>query len=162
MVLHHLRAKDYLKAIGVGIATSLVLSAIMVTGMKTGVSPMPAPVALAFAERLLGSEVPLPVGLLFHVAWVTFWSVAYVVFFWDKLTFRRAAALAAVLLVVALAVFFPFIGWGFFGVAVGPKAIVGAFMTHALFAVVLWRLSHWAFGTTHQAPVRHPAALRHG
>jgi hypothetical protein len=162
MVLHHLQVKNYLKAIGVGIATSVVLSAIMVTGMKTGVSPMPAPVAPAFAERLLATEVPLPVGLLFHVAWVTFWSVAYVALFWDKLSFRRAVALAAVLLVIALAAFFPFIGWGFFGLAVGPKVIVGAFMTHALFAVLLWGLSHWAFGTTHEPPAGHPAALRRG
>src|ERR1043166_4054039 len=95
MVLHHLQAKDYLKAIGVGIATSVVLSAIMVTGMKTGVSPMPAPVALAFAARVLGREVPLPVGLLFHVAWVTLWSVACIVLFSDQLSFRRVAALAA-------------------------------------------------------------------
>lgn len=162
MVLHRLQAKDYLKAIGVGIATSVVLSAIMVTGMKTGVSPMPAPVALAFAERLLGRELPLPVGLLFHVAWVTFWSVAYVVLFSGKLSLRRAAALAAVLLVVALAVFFPFIGWGFLGLVAGPKVIVGAFMTHALFAALLWALSRWAFGPTHEASARHPAALRRG
>lgn len=133
----------------------------MVTGLKTGVSPMPAPVALAFAERLLGWDLPLPAGLVFHVAWVTLWSIAYVVLFWDRLSFRRAAALAAFLLVLALAVFFPFIGWGLFGLAVGPKVIVGAFMTHALFAVVLWALSHWAFRPGHEAPVqRYPAGLR--
>ncbi|HYX64129.1 MAG TPA: hypothetical protein VE935_07930 [Burkholderiales bacterium] len=160
--MHHLQAKDYLKAIGVGIASSLVLSAIMVTGIKTGVSPMPAPVALAFAEHLLGRELPLPVGILFHVAWVTFWSVAYVVLFRDRLSFRRAAVLAAVLLVFALAVFFPFIGWGFIGLAVGPKVIIGAFVTHALFAALLWSLCHWAFGTTHEAPGQHPVALRRG
>jgi len=117
---------------------------------------------LAFAQRLLGREVPLPVGLLFHVAWVTFWSVAYVVLFWGKLSLRRAAALVAVLLVVALAVFFPFIGWGFIGLAVGPKVIAGTFMTHAIFAILLWALSRWAFGTTHEAPVRYPDALRRG
>ena len=162
MLLHHLQAKDYLKAIGVGVATSLLLSAIMVSGMKTGLSPMPAPVGLAFAQRLLGREVPLPVGLLFHMAWVTFWSLAYVVLFWGKLSFRRAAALAAVLLAVALAVFFPFIGWGFIGLAVGPKVIVGAFITHALFAALVWALSRWAFGTTQGAPVPYPDALRRG
>jgi len=145
MRLHRLSGRQYLKAVGVGILTSLILSAIMVTGLKTGVSPMPAPVALVFAQSLFGMKLPLPVGLLFHIAWVTFWSVFYVIVFRDGLSFRRAAGLAAFLLGLALVVFFPFIGWGFLGLAIGPKVIVGAVLTHVLFAVVLWTLAHWAF-----------------
>ena len=99
-------------------------------------------------------NLPLPVGLLFHVAWVTFWSVFYMVFFWQRLTFPRAAALAAALLALMYVVFFPFIGWGLFGMAIGPKAILGGFITHALFAVILWALAHWTFGTRHQAEAR--------
>ena len=151
MRLYRLSGRQYAKAIGVGVLTSFILSAIMVTGLKAGVSPMPAPVALVFAQTLLGMELPLPVGLLFHVAWVTFWSVLYVVVFWDSLSFRRAAGLGAFLLALALVVFFPFIGWGFLGLAVGPKVIVGAIMTHVLFAVVLWALARWTFGTHHEA-----------
>lgn len=150
MKVHRLSGKDFLKAIGVGVLTSVILSAIMVTALKTGVSPMPAPVALVFAQTLFGSELPLPVGLLFHVAWTTFWSVAYVVLFWEHLSFGRAAGLAALLLALALLVFFPYIGWGFLGLGVGPQAIVGAVMTHALFAIVLWALVHWTFGTYHE------------
>jgi hypothetical protein len=149
MRLHRLSGKQYAKAIGVGILTSLILSAIMVTGLKTGVSPLPAPVALVFAQTLLGTKVPLPVGLLFHVAWVTFWSVVYVALFRDDLSLGRAAGLAAFLLALALVVFFPFIGWGFLGLAEGPKVIVGAVVTHVLFAVVLWALAHWNFGIHH-------------
>ena len=95
MKWHRLSGRQYLKAVGVGIVTSLVLSAIMVAAFKTGVSPLPAPVSLVFAQTLLGLKLPLPVGLLFHVAWVTFWSVFYVVFFWQRLSLRRAAGLAA-------------------------------------------------------------------
>src|SRR5690242_20613669 len=81
MRLHHLSGWQFAKATGVGILTSLILSAIMVTGLKTGMSPMPAPVALVFAQTLLGTKLPLPVGLLFHVAWVTFWSILYIALF---------------------------------------------------------------------------------
>jgi len=81
MKWHSLSGKQYLKAIGVGVLTSIILSAIMVTALKTGVAPMPAPVSLAFAQTLFGTELPLPVGLPFHVAWVAFWSVSCTSYF---------------------------------------------------------------------------------
>ena len=146
MSLKSLSAKDYAKAAGVGVITAVVLSAIMMAGMKTGISPMPKPLGLAFASTVLGTEVPLPVGLLFHVAWVTLWSVVYVALFRDRLTFGRALGLALVLWVLALVAFFPFVGWGFLGLAVSPKLIVGALVPHVLFAVLLWALAHWVFG----------------
>jgi len=149
MKWHSLSGRQYVKAIGVGLLTSIVLSAIMVTALETGLSPFPAPVSLAFAQTLLATKLPLPVGLLFHAAWVTFWSVFYVVFFWERLTFARAAGLAAFLLALVYIVFFPFIGWGFFGLAVGPQLILGGFITHALFAIILWVLARWTFGTQH-------------
>lgn len=138
--------KIYAKAIAVGIATAVVLSAIMVSALKAGLSPMPKPVALAFAQTLLGKPLPLPVGLLFHVAWVTLWSVLYIAFFWGRLTFLRALALAAFLWLLALVVFFPLIGWGLLGLALGPQLIVGVLASHILFAIVLWTLARWAFG----------------
>lgn len=75
------QSRQFWKAAGIGVVTAALLSAIMVPAMKMGVSPMPKPVALAFAERLFNRELPLPVGLLFHVAWVTLWSVVYVLLF---------------------------------------------------------------------------------
>lgn len=156
MQLHSLSAKDIAKAVAVGIATALILSAIMVTALKTGGSPMPAPLALAFANTLFDTKLPLPVGLLFHVAWITLWSVVYVELFWDRLTFSRALGLAAVLFALVLLVFFPFVGWGFFGLGVSPMLIVVALVSHILFAVILWTLVHWVFGTYHET-----AAHRH-
>lgn len=154
MKLHSLSGKDYAKAIGVGIVTAVVLSAIMVTGLKTGVSPMPKPLALAFATTLFDTKLPLPVGLLFHVAWVTLWSVIYVVLFWDRLTFGRALGLGLALWVLVLVAFFPYVGWGFLGLGVSPMLIVAALVSHVLFALVLWALSAWVFGT-------HPEAGTH-
>ncbi|HEY1288768.1 MAG TPA: hypothetical protein VGF58_10630 [Burkholderiales bacterium] len=147
---HSLSGKQYLISIGVGVLTSVILSAIMVTALKIGVSPMPAPVSLVFAQTLFGTDLPLPVGLLFHVAWVTFWSVFYVVFFWEHLTLARATGLAVFLLALMFIVIFPFIGWGLFGMDVGPRAVVGGVVTHALFAIMLWALAYRTFGTQHE------------
>ena len=68
-------------ALAVGITTAILLSVVMVSALKLGISPFPKPLGLAFAETVLGRALPLPVGLLFHVAYVTFWSVAFVVLF---------------------------------------------------------------------------------
>lgn len=145
MKLHALSARDRLKALVVGVATSLLLSAIMVPVFKSGLSPMPKPPSLAFAETVFGRALPLPVGLLFHVAYVTVWSIIYVVLFRDRLSFMRALILALVLWIVALVVFFPIVGWGFFGLAVSPKLIVAALVPHLLFALFLWALCKAAF-----------------
>ena len=148
MVLQKMTPMGYVKAIGVGIATAVILSLVMVTALKTGISPMPKPLGLAFAQVLLG-KVPLPVGLLFHVAYVTFWSVVYVAFF-ARRTFLNALWLALGLWLGVLVVFFPIVGWGFLGLAVSPKVIVAVHVPHLLFAVIVWALSRWAFSASTQ------------
>jgi hypothetical protein len=115
----------------------------MVPATKAGISPFPKPLALAFAQRLLG-DVGLSVGLLFHVVYVTFWSVMYVVVF-ERHTLANALLLALGLWFLVLVGFFPLVGWGFFGLAQGPALIAGSLIPHLLFSVVLWGLHRTAF-----------------
>jgi len=145
MRYHDLSAREWAKAFGVGIANGLLLSVVMVTAFKSGVSPLPQPVGLAFAETVLGRPLPLPVGLLFHLAYVTFWSMAFVAFLRDSLILRNALVLALALWIGVLVVFFPIIGWGLFGLAIGPKLIVASLVPHLLFGVFLWGLCRFAF-----------------
>jgi hypothetical protein len=154
MKMHSLSVKEFGKAAGIGMLTAVLLSAIMVTALKTGISPMPKPLALAFAQTLLHTELPLPAGLLFHAAWVTLWSVIYVVLFRDRLTFARALGLALALWITVLAVFYPLVGWGPLGLAVSPKLIISALVSHLLFALFLWGLAHWAFEGPHKSEAR--------
>lgn len=130
------------KAIGIGIAVSVLTAIVMVALLKAGVSPFPKPPSLAFAETLLGRSLPLPVGLLFHTAYVTFWSVVFVRYFPRK-TVLTALALAAVLWVGILVVFFPVVGWGFAGLAISPKLIVASVLPHLLFGLFLWGLDRY-------------------
>lgn len=126
-------------AIGIGIGIAVLTAIIMVALLKAGVSPFPKPPSLAFAETLLGRPLPMPVGLLFHAAYVTFWSVVFVRFFPER-NFKTAMALAGVLWLVILAVFFPIVGWGFAGLHVSLKLIPASFLPHLLFGVFLWSL----------------------
>lgn len=144
-----LSPKTFFQAVGIGIATALILSAVMIPAFLAGLSPMPKPPSLAFAEAFLGTGVPLLIGLLFHVVYVTFWSVLFV----DLSGGRRhhdlgsAFRLALGLWLLALIVFFPINGWGILGLQVSWKLIPASLVPHLLFAVVLWGLCRLTFGS---------------
>jgi hypothetical protein len=144
--LHTLNTRKWWKAIFVGIGMGAILAALNVIALKSQVSPLPKPLGLAFAETVFGHSLPLPVGLLFHLAWVTFFSVVYVVLWRNALTLRNAIILASALWLLVLLLFFPVVGWGFFGLAVSPKLILPATVSHLLFALILWGLCRLAFG----------------
>ncbi|MEX0803312.1 MAG: hypothetical protein WD688_08355 [Candidatus Binatia bacterium] len=145
MRIHNLSPAEWGKTIATGIGVAILTGAIMFVGLKTGISPLPKSLGLAFAETLLGTKLPLPVGFLFHVAWVTMLSAVYVVLFRDALTFMRAFWLAFALWILVLVFFFPFVGWGFLGLAVTPKLIIASAVPHLLFAVFLWGLCRLLF-----------------
>ncbi len=138
MRLHKLPTSELAKAGGVGVVTALLLTAVMVPALKFGLSPMPKPLGLAFAETVLGRALPLPVGLLFHIAYVAFWSIAFVSLYRDGLSLTKALILGGLLWIAVLLVFFPVVGWGFLGLAISPKLIVASLVQHGLFAVFLW------------------------
>ena len=145
MRLHKLPISEFAKASGIGIVTALLLTGVMVSAMEFGLSPMPKPLGLAFAETVLGRALPLPVGLLFHIVYVAFWSIAYVSLFRDDLSLIKALVLSALLWTAILVVFFPVVGWGFLGLAISPKLIVASLVPHILFAVFLWGLCRVVF-----------------
>lgn len=149
MEFHKLPTGEWGKAFSVGIANGILLSAIMVPALKLGLSPFPKPLGLAFAEALLGGRpLPLPVGLLFHLAYVTLWSMAFIAFLRESLTLRNALLLAFLLWIGVLIVFFPIVGWGFLGLGISPKLIVASFVPHLLFGIFLWGLCRFAFKET--------------
>lgn len=145
MQIHKLSPAEWGKTIAVGIAVAILTALVMVSALKSGISPLPEPLGLAFAETLLGTSLPLPVGLLFHTLWVTFFTAVYVVLFRQALTFMRAFWLGAALWLLVLVFFFPLVGWGFLGLAITPKLIVAAAVPHLLFSILLWGFCRLAF-----------------
>ena len=134
--------RSWLRAIGIGVGVSLLTALVMVLLSKSGVSPLPKPLGLAFAETLLGRTLPLPAGLAFHTAYVTFWSAVFLRFF-PRRNIKSALLLALGLWLIVLAVFFPVVGWGFAGLHVGPKLIPASLLPHLLFGVFLWGLDKY-------------------
>ncbi len=87
----------------------------------------------------------MPVGLLFHTVYVTFWSAIYVRYY-PRRDSWTALGLAAMLWVVILAVFFPIVGWGLAGLSVSPRLIPASFVPHLLFGLLLWALHRYLPG----------------
>lgn len=123
-------------------AIAVITAIVMLVLTSAGVSPFPKPPSLAFAETLLHRSLPLPVGLLFHAAYVTFWSVIFVRYF-PRRNLMAALALAGALWLAILVVFFPVVGWGLAGLNVSPKLIPGSFVPHLLFGLLLWGLDRY-------------------
>jgi len=134
------------KIFGIGFLTAISVSLFVIPMFKFGISPMPAPPSLLFISKLLGMQVPLIIGLLTHIIFVMI-----LVFMFLKLvknvTFLKTTYLALGAWVVALLVFFPIIGWGFAGFALGmgPKIMIAALMPHMLFDIFLWVYSTKVF-----------------
>ena len=125
------------RAVAIGLAVSVLTALIAQIMLRAGVSPLPKPPSLAFAETLAGRALPLPVGLLFHTAYVTFWSLVYL-----RVSPRHGGVpvliLAGLLWLGVLIVFFPVVGWGFAGTAISVKLIPASAIPHLLFALFLW------------------------
>lgn len=135
---------EWIKAVGAGAATAVLLSLIIVPATAAGIMPFPKPLALAFAQELFG-PVPQAVGLLFHLLYVTAWGIIYVLLFRYRFTFSSALVLGLVLWMLALTFFFPLVGWGLFGFAVGLELITGSLIPHLLFSIFLWGFCRWFF-----------------
>jgi len=131
-------------SIGIGLIISLITAVIMIAMLKSGIAPFPEAPSLAFAEKIIGHKLPMPIGLLFHTAYVTFWTVVFLRFSPQK-NIKMALALAVVLWLVVLGLFFPVIGWGFAGLSISPKMIPASFMPHLIFGLLLWGINKYAF-----------------
>ncbi|MCH4564398.1 hypothetical protein MKP05_14905 [Halomonas sp. EGI 63088] len=131
--------RSWPRAIGIGLIVSLLTALVMGALMGLGVSPFPQPPSLAFAETILARSLPLPVGLLFHTVYVTFWCVVFVRFFPQR-NIKTALGLAAALWLVILVIFFPVVGWGIAGLGIGPRLIPASLLPHLLFGILLWGL----------------------
>lgn len=88
--------RDAGRAVLIGIGVSLITAVFMIAMTGAGLSPFPKPPSLAFAETVLGRALPLPVGLAFHTAYVTVWSMIFVLLF-ARRSLAMALLLAAVL-----------------------------------------------------------------
>lgn len=124
---------------GWGLVATVVMSAVMVLGMVTGVSPLPKPIPAALVATTLG-PLPQP-GLLAlaAVAHLAYGGAAGAVLagLIRRVNVWVAAAYGIVLWTLMGLVWLPYVGWGLFGTAVTPKVAVATLVLHLVYGVVL-------------------------
>lgn len=124
------------KAAGIGLIDAVIITAIMLPLVLGGVLPIDKPFAVSFVKALFGDATPLPVGIAFHLVYVTFWATLFVLF-WYQRPFVHAAILALVLWIGQAAIFYPIVGWGVFGSGVALSTMLIPLVPHAIFFLVL-------------------------
>lgn len=134
------RSSRFLTGVGWGIVATATMSAVMLIGMRTGLSPMPKPIPAAIVGRLGGSGLPEPAMMalagLAHLAYGGFWGGALAALV-REVSLKAGLVLGFVLWLVMQVVVLPVLGWGLFGVSVAPAIAGATLVLHLVYGGVL-------------------------
>lgn len=137
---------------GWGVVATIAMSALMIVGMLTGMSPMPKPVPAAIVGRLTGGGLPQPatmaLAVILHLGYGGFWGGA-LAGVCRRVTVWRGVALGVALWLIMQVVVLPFLGWGLFGSAQTPKIAVATLVLHLVYGATYgWLMDRQPAGAT--------------
>lgn len=136
-------AKRLATGFGWGVVATLVMSALMILGVVTGLSPMPSPIPEAIVSKglgILGVGLPRPlIVLLAAVAHLSYGGVAGAILaaLTRPVTVWKALGWGVLLWLVMDALVLPLLGWGFFGLAITPRIAVATLVLHLVYGATL-------------------------
>lgn len=127
-----------------GVAATVAMSALMLLGVATGMSPMPKPIPAAIAGHLTGGGLPRPalmlLAVVLHLGYGAFWG-GVLAALTRRVTVGRGLALGAGLWLFMQVAVLPWLGWGAFGARRTPKIAVATLVLHLVYGTVLgWGL----------------------
>lgn len=126
----------FLSGFSWGVAATLVMSAIMLAGVATGLSPMPKPVPAAILGKLGAGNWPATVMMaaagLAHLGYGGLWG-GLLAAGTRPVTVWKGLALGIGLWSLMQIVVLPFLGWGAFGSAVTPKIAIATLLLHLIY-----------------------------
>lgn len=126
---------------GWGLAATAAMTAVMAASMLSGVAPMPEPIPVALAARVLG-QVPMPLllglGLLAHFAYGgAFGAILAAATRPGRVTVWLGLGLGAALWLVMNVAWFPYLGWGPFATGLAPAIAVATLVLHLVYGGAL-------------------------
>ncbi len=136
-------AKRLAVGFGWGMAATLAMSAVMITGYATGIAPMPSPIPEAVVSRILevvGVEAPRPAVMILAIAsHLAYGGVAGAVLaaLTRPVTVWRGLGWGVLLWLIMDLVVLPLLGWGFFGAAIAPRIAVATLVLHLVYGFTL-------------------------
>ncbi len=128
---------------GWGVVATLVMSALMILGVVTGLSPMPSPIPEAIVNKglgLLGVGLPKPlIVLLAAVLHLSYGGVAGSILaaLTRPITVWKGLGWGVLLWLVMQVAVFPLLGWGLFGLAITPRIAVATLVLHLVYGATL-------------------------
>ena len=127
-----------------GLLGTLGMTIIMLLGTAMKLSPMPAPIPVALAHKVMGN-LPKPVlmisGMLAHFVYGGLAGAVFVKLAKSKNVWY-GFAWGVILWLGMQLIFLPFLGWGVFGSSITPKIAVATLVLHLIYGGILgWGLS---------------------
>ena len=137
--------------VGWGVVATIGMSAVMITGQLSGLSPMPRPIPIALVSALLGSGLPKPaliaLGATSHLVYGGLAAGVFALLV-PRVTVRKGLLLGVALWLLMQLVWLPFLGWGVFGTAVTPKIAGATLVLHLVYGGLTgWLIDRRARGT---------------
>ncbi|HEX3590636.1 MAG TPA: DUF6789 family protein [Pseudonocardiaceae bacterium] len=125
-----------------GALATLAMSAVMLAGVATGVSPMPKPIPVALVSHTLGLSPGPALIVLAVVAHLAYGAGAGAVLagLVDRIAVWHGVVFAAALWVVMGLVWLPYLGWGLFGTGLTPKIAGATLVLHLVYGLTLGAL----------------------
>ena len=139
-----MEAKRLTAGFGWGLVATLAMSALMVLGVATGLSPMPSPIPEALVSKvvggILGADIPRPaVMVLAVVSHLAYGGVAGAVLagLTRPVTVWKGLGWGVLLWLVMQVAVLPLLGWGFFGALITPRIAVVTLVLHLVYGFTL-------------------------
>ena len=132
---------QYVLSFLVGVLATIGMSVPMILATVAGVAPMPEPIPRAIAKSILGPATALPaimaLAVISHLAYGGFWAA--VLRSIASITWKSGLLLGIALWLLMQVLVLPWLGWGFFGIAITPKIAVATLVLHLIYgALVGW------------------------
>lgn len=124
---------------GWGAVATLVMSAVMIAGVASGVSPMPKPIPVALVGHTIG-PLPMPaamaLGLIAHLSYGAI-AGAVLAGLFNRVTVWTGLGYGVLLWVLMGLIWLPYLGWGLFGTANEPRIAVATLLLHLVYGATL-------------------------
>lgn len=123
-----------------GLLATGVMSLVIYAGLRTGLLPLPEPVALALAEAIAGEHVGTTIVMALaggaHLFYGGFWGAVLSVAR-KHVRFLHGLMLGVALWVVLGLLVAPMAGWGLFAQGLGYEVAVATLVTHLVYGATL-------------------------
>ena len=128
-----------------GLGATVLMTLVMFTGMKTGVSPIPEPIPVALAKLVFGAlskPVLMIIALLLHFIYGSVNGAIAAGIFKSRATFWHGIGWGILLWIIMQLIVLPILGWGIFGTAVTFKIAFATLILHLVYGSILgWGFS---------------------